>query len=94
MLQLLVSSKERPASPGGDYAFDHCQVNGSWRAYIVRQPSYQGRSESLHDTHRLRDGSRLFVCWTRPVLTFKDSVAIARLWCEKTDAYIHDGTSF
>ena len=83
-----------PRPPGGDYAFDHRQVNGSWRAYIVRQPSYRGRSESLHDTHRLRDGSRLFVCWTRPVLTRKDSVAVARLWRKKTDDYIRCGTSF
>ncbi len=84
--------EETPAS--GDFEFDHRFVDGNWRAYIVRQPGYRGRSEDLHATHRYRDGGEHYVCWSEPVETLEDSEAIADLWKKNTQAYIRSGTRF
>lgn len=51
-----MSIKYRTKDGRADYEFSfEQQRNGEWRAYIVSQPSYRGRSTSLYDTHRLRD---------------------------------------
>jgi len=88
------SAHTSSGSSSGDYAFDHRFVDGNWRAYIVRQPDYGGRSEDLHTTHRYRDCDQHYVCWSDPVTTREDSVAIADLWKENTDKYIQNGTRF
>ncbi|MDA3923986.1 MAG: hypothetical protein PF904_04715 [Kiritimatiellae bacterium] len=88
------SSPSTEWSSSGDYEFNHRYVNGNWRAYIVRQPGYRGRSEDLHDTHRYRDGREHYVCWSEPVRSRDESVAVANLWKKKTGAYIRNGTRF
>ena len=87
-------SRSADQSSSGDYGFDHRFVDGNWRAYIVRQPGYRGRSEDLHDTHRYRDGREHYVCWSEPVRTREESVAIANKWKKKTDVCIRNGTRF
>ena len=78
-----------------DYYFSFEQLaDGNWRAFILSQPSYGGRSESLHDTHRLRDGGRYYVCWTAPLSTFHDTQQVAAIWADSTQDYIRTGNSF
>ncbi len=79
----------------GDFEFEHREVDGEWRAYIRQQPNYGNRPDDLHSTHRYRDhqGDR-FVCWSEPVRSRAESEAIAKLWAQKTSAYIEDGEPF
>ncbi|MEI7899682.1 MAG: hypothetical protein WCK89_05485 [bacterium] len=88
------SAHSSSGSSSGDFEFDHRFVDGNWRAYIVRQPGYGGRSDDLHTTHRYRDCGQHYVCWSEPVSTREDSVEIANLWKENTEAYIQNGTRF
>jgi hypothetical protein len=78
-----------------DYEFSfERQWNGEWRAYIVSQPSYRGRDTSLHATHRLRDGNRNYVCWTKPLWSQQDLKQVVAIWADSTQQYIRDGTRF
>lgn len=75
-----------------DYTFSfEEQSDGTWRAYIVSQPSYQGRAEGAHDTHRLTDNGRRYVCWDKPVRSFADMKKIAAAWADCTQFYITHG---
>jgi hypothetical protein len=76
-----------------DYEFSFEQLrNGEWRAYIVRQPSYQGRDTSAHKTHRLTSGFRKYVCWDRQIWTRQDLEQVVALWADRTQRYIKNGT--
>lgn len=78
-----------------DYEFSfEQQRNGEWRAYIVSQPPYRGRDTSLHATHRLTDGSRNYVCWTKQLWTRDDLKQVVALWADSTQRYIKYGTRF
>ena len=79
-----------------DYFFSfERQRDGSYRAYIVSQPSYRGRSDDMHSTHRLRDsGGRPYVCWTRPLRSEQDAREVAALWADCTQEYIRSGRRF
>lgn len=88
-----MSIKYRTKDGRADYEFSfEQQRNGEWRAYIESQPSYRGRSTSLDDTHRLRDGSRYYVCWTRQLWNTDDLKKVVALWSDRTQRYIADGT--
>lgn len=67
------------------------QQNRTWKAYIEKQPPYRGRSEDLHSTHRLTDGSRKYVCWTRELKSLDDAKKVAALWADCTQNYIKTG---
>ena len=79
-----------------DYRFRfHRQwLSGNYRVYIVSQPSYRGRDESLHTTHRLTDSSGYYVCWTTPIRSEHNAHQIASMWADKTQEYIKYGTRF
>lgn len=78
-----------------DYYFSfEEQPDGSWRAFILSQPTYEGRSTSLHDTHRLTAGGRHYVCWTTPLMSLKAVQDVAALWADKTQTYIATGSTF
>ena len=78
-----------------DYCFSfEEQRDGTWRAYIVRQPSYQARDESAHPTHRLSDGGRKYVCWDSPLRSLAQAKQVAALWADCTQKYIRIGTRF
>ena len=74
-----------------DYVFDFIALDDGWRIYIVRQPSYGGRDESLHVTHRLIDGDRYYVCWDSPLRRLNDAKAVAALWADATQSYRRRG---
>ena len=78
-----------------DYKFSfERQRNGSWRIYILEQPSYGSRSTGLHATHRLRDGDRKYICWDSRIGTLKEAKQVAALWSDKTQEYIQTGRRF
>jgi hypothetical protein len=78
-----------------DYKFSfEEQSDGSWHAYILRQPEYGSRDSSQHATHRLRDGDRYYVCWTRELWSEEDARQVAALWADKTQRYIRYGERF
>ncbi|MEI6972757.1 MAG: hypothetical protein WCL44_14725, partial [bacterium] len=80
---------------GGRYVFEHVNEGGGWRAYIITQPSYGGRNDGTHATHRLHDtGGRRYVCWSTTVATKEESRGVAKMWAGATDRYIATGATF
>ena len=80
---------------GTDYRFSfEKQPGGGWRVYIERQPGYRGRSAGAHETHRLSDGRRRYICWSGRIDTFEQAKGVARAWADATQRYIRDGTRF
>ena len=70
------------------------QRNGTWRVYVLQQPSYRGNATGGHATHRLSDGFRKYICWNHPMRTFNEATRVAALWAEKTQIYIRTGNQF
>jgi hypothetical protein len=78
-----------------DYGFSfEPRLFGGYRIYILSQPPYGDRDTSLHATHRLRDGSRYYVCWTGRLRSEDDARRVAALWAECTQDYIKHGRRF
>ena len=78
-----------------DYLFSfEEQRNGTWKAYIEAQPSYQGRATDSHSTHRISDGDRKHICWDRPLRSLDDAKGVAAAWADKTQEYIKTGRKF
>jgi hypothetical protein len=78
-----------------DYRFSiERQPDGTYRAFIVSQPSYGSRATGAHETHRLRAWGRYYVCWNRPLRTPEDALSVAALWADATQEYIRSGRRF
>jgi hypothetical protein len=89
-----MSIKYRTKDGRADYEFSfEQQSDGQWRAYIVSQPSYGNRGTGLMATHRLKDGRRYYVCWTKPLWTQSDLKKVVSLWADLTQRYIAYGTA-
>lgn len=73
------------------YRFRFVEDAGSWRAYIVRQPSYGGRPEGPHESHRLGHGANRWVCWAPEPTSRAGITEAARLWADGTQLYIATG---
>jgi hypothetical protein len=85
----------RTSDGRADYYFSfEEQPDGSWLAFIEHQPSYGNRNTGGPATHRLTDGSRLFVCWTEQLWTLEEAMGVAALWADKTQEYIRTGRRF
>jgi len=84
----------RTRDGAADYGFSIERCGGEYRVYITRQPAYGRRDTSLDATHRLRDGGRYYVCWTRPIRSVEDAKAVARAWAESTQRYVRSGQRF
>jgi hypothetical protein len=79
-----------------DYKFKfETMPDGKERAYILSQPSYRGRSEGGHETHRFGlDAGSPYICFDPMPRSRKDSKFIASAWADKTQEYIKTGRSF
>jgi hypothetical protein len=78
-----------------DYGFEIVTLpNGTERAYITSQPSYQGRDDTSHPTHRLSEGARKYVCWDAPIYGRDAMKAVVALWSDCTQEYIKTGRRF
>lgn len=90
-----ITSYYRTKDGLADYWFSfEKQSDGSWRAYILSTVDYRGRADGCHATHRLRDGSRPYVCWTTPLYNESDVRAVAAIWADNTQRYIRFGEAF
>jgi hypothetical protein len=77
-----------------DYGFSIEQQNdGSLRAYIENMPSYGSRDTSLLTTHRLTDGNRHYVCWSKSIYDPEAMKSVVALWSDATQKYIRTGTT-
>lgn len=74
------------------FRFDFVQLDsGLWRIYVVRQPSYEGRSTSFASSHRLADRRGTYVCWDAPITTLDAAKGVARAWADATQTYVETG---
>lgn len=87
----------RTKDSSADYGFEfRTMPDGSERAYIFSQPSYQGRDEGLHPTHRRPDVNtqEKYVCWDQKIYSRGECKEVAKLWADSTQAYVNSGTRF
>jgi len=70
------------------------QYDETWRVYIIEEIDYRGRADGSHETHRLSDGSRSYICWTNPLWSEEEARIVAALWADKTQRYIRFGQGF
>ena len=79
-----------------EFRFKYVYKNGSWRAYIIRQPSFNGRDEALTVTHRYRDidNNMYYVCWDTPIAQIKDMQNVSKFWADNILEYIATGKRF
>lgn len=85
----------RTRDGAADYKFSlEKQRNGTWRAFIEKQPSYRGRATDAHSTHRLPTRGRTYICWTSPLRSLEEAKRVAALWADKTQQYIRTGSGF
>lgn len=86
--------REQPRVRAG-YKFHYRKVNGSWRAYIIEQPSYGLRDPDPYVTHRLCDSNGdWYVCWSTVIATEEECRSVADHWASCTDKYIASGATF
>lgn len=76
-----------------EFSFER-QEDGTYRAYIVDQPSYGNRDAKSTTTHRLIDGNRHYVCWDTPLKSLEEAKKVAAAWADRTDRYILTGKRF
>ncbi|MBQ8642511.1 MAG: hypothetical protein IJ480_09875 [Clostridia bacterium] len=81
-------------SADNEFQFHYKKVNGSWRAYIIRMPSLNGRSDESHIIHRYIDNDSYYVCWDRPVNSLVDMQNVSRVWADHITEYIATGKRF
>lgn len=85
----------RTSDGAADYFFSfEEQPTGNWRAYIEAQPSYGTRADGAHETHRLSDNGRRYICWTTALRSLDEAKTVAALWADKTQQYIRTGQRF
>lgn len=78
-----------------EYRFRYKFVGGSWRAYILKMPSLNGRDPQSIPTHRLWDESgNPYICWQGSVSSKKDIQNISRIWANSLQEYIATGKRF
>lgn len=87
-------ANDRHGSSDREYRFNYKKVNGFWRAYILRPPSFGNRWTDGYTTHRLWDGTNPYVCWDRPVDSLKDMQSISKIWADCIQEYIATGKTF
>lgn len=79
-----------------EFQFRYAYKNGSWRAYIIYQPSYKGRNDARTVTHRYYDSNERahYVCWDTPIEELKDIQIVSKFWADCTLEYIATGERF
>ena len=78
-----------------DYRFSiEQQTDGTYRSFILAQPPYGSRATGPHETHRLTDGGRRYVCWDRPLRSENEAQSVVARWADATQEYIKSGRRF
>lgn len=83
----------------GHYKFGFRQEGGRVEVDIDATPSYKGRSEDAHTTHRLnsstaRTGTKICFANADSVRTIEQAQKYAQGWAESTQDYIEKGKRF
>lgn len=78
-----------------EYRFLYKMVGESWRAYIQKMPSLNGRDGSGGITHRLFDEQgNAYVCWDSAITSLESMQTVARTWADLVQEYIATGKRF
>lgn len=79
-----------------EFRFKYELNDGKWRAYIVKQPAFNGRDEALAVTHRYYDSVKRmhYVCWDTPIYQIKDMQNVSKFWADCILEYIATGKRF
>lgn len=85
------NDRNEPGNSDKEYRFNYKNVNGGWRAYILRMPSLGNRPDASGVIHRLQDSGGYYICWDRQVNTLKDIQNISRHWADSIQKYISTG---
>ena len=78
--------------PDNEYRFSYAHSDSGWRAYILRSPSYNGRSATFHRLISV-DG-RFYICWDTSITTLREMQNVARKWADLNQRYIATGEGF
>jgi len=76
------------------YKFRFVESGGKFEIDILSQPSYRGRNESAHISHRLpsdRGGRKICVAQGHEPTSLSDAHNLAMGWAELTNTYIKRG---
>lgn len=76
------------------FKFHYKKEGNVWLTYIIRMPNLNGRSASLHDTHRYSNNNRYWICYDPQPSSLSDAVNISRAWADRELEYIATGTKF
>jgi hypothetical protein len=78
------------------FGFEEREVNQEkhFTVLILEQPGYAGRDDSLHATHRIREGDNCLIDWPGPAPTLDDAKIVAACWSDLTERYIAHGKPF
>jgi hypothetical protein len=82
----------------GNYRFRYCRdvdKPSQVRIYIVAQPSYRGRADDCHSSHRLWSGGgappHICIKASQQPTTLYQAQELAHRWARATDSYIRTG---
>lgn len=81
------------------FVFKYMQIDGNWRAYVLRTPSHKERLWDNFHTHLDPDwgnycGGARHVDWDTPVKTISDMQKISWRWADLCLRYIETGKQF
>lgn len=80
---------------GNFYQFSFEKLaDGSYRTYILSQPSYGGRDTGCSVIHRLSDKDRYYICREPEPRSLETARDIAARWATLSDRYILTGRKF
>ncbi len=79
---------------GTDFKFRFVQSDSAVEIFIEEQPSYAGRSDDQHTTHRLETDQGTKICWTGQITTLADAKKVCAAWCFYTERYVLTGQKF
>ena len=65
-----------------------------YRCYIVRTPSFRGRSTSAHTIHYLTDSAGKYICFTAKINKLQQAQTLCRTWADQAQKYIETGRPF
>lgn len=80
---------------GNFYEFSFEKLaDGSYRTYILSQPSYGGRDTGCSVIHRLSANDRYYICRKPEPRSLEEARKTAAGWATRTDRYILTGRKF
>lgn len=79
---------------GTEFKFGFERAGDSFVIHILDQPSYGGRDDDPHTTHRHGSGDERTVCWTGPMPSLEIAKNVAGFWADYTERYILTGQKF